>query len=80
MINDPNNKFMQKLTKEGDEGLRDLQQKDIWAQIMMKKTRFATMNEFMNSLTDDEFTEFIQARDVPNDKLAETGRQSESYQ
>ena len=31
----------------------------------------------MNSLTDDEFTEFIQKRDIPIDKLEETGRLSD---
>lgn len=35
------------------------------------------MNEFLNSLTDDEFTEFVQARDIPVEKLQDTGRGSE---
>jgi len=31
----------------------------------------------LNSLSDDEFSEFIQERDIPEDKLTETGRASE---
>lgn len=35
------------------------------------------MNDFLNSLSEDEFTEFIQQRDLPLEKLGETGRASE---
>ena len=37
------------------------------------------MNEFFNNLSDDEFTEFIQSRDVTVDKLKETGKEKEFY-
>ena len=44
----------------------------------MKKQKHNTnTNDFLNSLTDDEFSEFIQARDIPIDKLQDTGRESE---
>lgn len=33
----------------------------------------------MNSLTDDEFTEFVQAREMPIDKLQDTGRDKETF-
>jgi hypothetical protein len=47
---------------------------------MAKKEMYqGGLNEFMNSLTDDEFTEFIQARDVPLEKLKDTGRESEGF-
>lgn len=36
---------------------------------MKKQIHNSNVNEFLNNLTDDEFTEFIQARDIPIDKL-----------
>lgn len=36
------------------------------------------MNAFLNSLTEPEFTEFIQQREMPLDKLLETGRALET--
>ena len=69
MINDPNNQFMRKLTLEGSQGLAELQKADIWKSIIAKKQRHQDVNSFMNALTDDEFSEFIQAKDIPMDKL-----------
>ena len=43
----------------------------------MKKELYHDTNEFLNSLTQDEFTEFIAERDIPVEKLTETGRTSE---
>jgi hypothetical protein len=51
---------MRKLTLEGEQGLRDLQQTELWGSIMAKKQFYeGNMNAFMNSLSEDEFTEFI---------------------
>lgn len=77
MLKDPDNQFMRKLTLEGEEGLQDLQRTELWKSIMTKKQVFPNTNDFLNSLTDDEFTEFVQARDIPLDKLKDTGRVSE---
>ena len=79
MINNMDDPFMRKITLEGTQGLADLQREDLWKSIVMKKQMFSDVNSFMNSLTDDEFNEFIQARDIPVDKLTETGRHSEVY-
>jgi hypothetical protein len=46
---------------------------------MAKKQAIPDVNEFLNSLTDDEFTEFVQARDMPIDKLQDTGREKETF-
>jgi hypothetical protein len=59
MIKDPNNTFMRKLTLEGTQGLAELQKEQIWKSIVAKKQGHQDTNEFLNSLTDDEFTEFI---------------------
>ena len=78
MLKDPNNPFMRKLTLEGEQGIEDLQRTDIWNSIMKKKQmHHENINDFLNSLTENEFTEFIQARDIPLEKLNETGRASE---
>lgn len=78
MLKDPDNKFMRKITIEGSEGLHELQKADLWGSIMAKKQVYhENTNDFLNSLTDDEFTEFIQARDIPIGKLSDTGRASE---
>lgn len=78
MIKDPNNPFMRKLTLEGDQGMQELQRADIWKSILAKKEFYnKNLNEFLNSLSDDEFSEFIQERDIPEEKLTETGRASE---
>ena len=77
MIKDPNNPFMRKLTLEGASGLQELQRNDIWKSIVSKKQKYSDTNEFLNSLSDDEFTEFVQARDIPIEKLQDTGRGSE---
>ncbi len=44
---------------------------------MAKKQIYNNTNEFLNHLSNDEFTEFIQSRDIPIDKLTDTGRISE---
>jgi hypothetical protein len=44
---------------------------------MAKKQIYTNTNEFLNHLSNDEFTEFIQSRDIPIDKLTDTGRISE---
>lgn len=78
MLKDPNNEFMRKLTLEGNEGLEQLQRRDLWASIQMKKQlHHDDTNAFLNSLTPDEFNEFINERDLPLDKLTETGRKPE---
>lgn len=56
-----------------------MQRRDIWKSIIAKKQQHQSLNEFMNSLTDAEFTEFIQTKDIPFEKLAETGRQKEEF-
>ena len=78
MLRDPNNQFMRKLTVEGAEGLRELQRAELWASIMAKKHMHSSdTNAFLNSLTEDEFTEFIQQREISVEKLEETGKVSE---
>ncbi len=78
MLQDPNNEFLRKLNLEGSEGLQQLQRRDIWASIAIKKELHNNdTNAFLNSLTQDEFTEFISERDIPIEKLTETGRASE---
>lgn len=80
MLKDPNNPFMRKLTLGGQEGLAELQRENIWKSIIAKKQIHNNdMNEFLNALSDDEFTEFIQARDMPIDKINQTGRESEGF-
>jgi hypothetical protein len=80
MIKDPNNKFMRKLTLEGTQGLAELQRDHLWQSIMAKKQlHHDNLNDLLNSLTDDEFNEFIQARDVDMNKLQETGKESEGF-
>jgi hypothetical protein len=44
-----------------------------------KQLHHDNLNDLLNSLTDDEFTEFIQARDVDMNKLQETGKESEGF-
>ena len=44
-----------------------------------KQIHHDNLNDLLNSLTDDEFTEFIQARDVDMNKLQETGKESEGF-
>jgi hypothetical protein len=41
--------------------LKDLQQKQIWESIM-KKYKTMDNEQFLNSLTEDEFTEYIKER------------------
>jgi len=77
MIKNPDNQFMRKLTLEGPQGLHELQRHDLWRSIVAKKQNHQNTNDFLNSLTDDEFSEFVQARDIPIDKLNDTGRASE---
>lgn len=80
MIKDPNNTFMRKLTLEGTQGLAELQRDNLWQSIMAKKQlHHDNLNDLLNSLTDDEFNEFIQARDVDTIKLRETGKESEGF-
>ncbi|CDW79965.1 UNKNOWN [Stylonychia lemnae] len=79
MLNDPNNDFMKKIQNEGNDGLMTLQQNELWKSIYHKKMLFNDINDFLNHLTDDEFTEFIQNREIQIDKLAETGKDSEIF-
>jgi hypothetical protein len=71
---------MRKLTVEGNQGLQELQLRDIWSSILQKKQQHSSsLNDFLNSLTDAEFSEFIQSRDIPMDKLKETGRAKDEF-
>eukprot|EP00347_Sterkiella_histriomuscorum_P008086 403346424 len=81
MLQDPNNEFMRKIISGGEEGLQDLQRKELWQSIIKKKEAFGSdgLNDFLNHLTDDEFTEFISHRDIKLDDkvLNNTGKTSE---
>lgn len=57
--------------------MKELQQRELWKSIAIKRQFSPDINTFLNALTQEEFTEFIQSRDMPLDKIEDTGRFSE---
>ena len=58
-LSDPNNQFIKQITIGGDKGLQELQRKEVWRSISEKYEKAKDSNEFLNSLSEDEFTEYI---------------------
>lgn len=75
--NDPNNKVMNMMRNDNIEDLTELQRQEIWYAIQFKKETAPDINTFLNSLTEDEFSEFIESKEMPQDKIEDTGRTSE---
>lgn len=64
------------MTLGGDEGLRKLQYKQIWSNIIHKYEIHKDPNEFLNSLTEDEFIEYAKDGEGGRFDILETGRES----
>jgi hypothetical protein len=58
MVNN-DNQFIRKLTIEGPEGMRELMHKETWRNIIEKYELSSNTNDFLNSLTEDELTQYI---------------------
>lgn len=59
-LTDPNNVFIRDLTLGGSEGMKKLQYQNLWRQISEKYEHArGDPNTFLNSLTKDEYAEFI---------------------
>jgi len=74
-LSDPNNEFMRELTMGGEEGLKNLKLRQIHRSIAEKHAKATDTNEFLNSLEEDEYQEFIQTH-PENYDIDETGRYS----
>lgn len=75
--NDPNNKVMNMMRNDSMDILTELQREEIWHSIHFKKQTAPDINTFLNSLSEDEFAEFIESKEMPQDKIEDTGRFSE---
>ena len=64
-------------SEEAAAELSELWQKELWKSITFKKVMNEDVNDFLNSLTEDEFGEFVRHKAFDKAKLAHTGRESE---
>ena len=84
MLNDPDNEVMNQIKYGGDDALQDFYRRDIHESILRKKQHFEEFggenkeNDFLNSLNDQEYAEFIKYKKIgKNNKFGKTGVASE---
>jgi hypothetical protein len=62
-LSDPESHIIKQLTTGGSEAVRIMQKEQIWSSIIKKwELNKADTNQFLNSLTENEYTEFIKDR------------------
>ena len=84
MLTDPDNEFINQIKYGGDEALQEFYKQDIHDSIIRKKQHFEQFggenqeNDFLNSLNEQEYAEFIKYKTVgKSNRFGKTGLASE---